>query len=204
MDSITILKLSFLAPIVILGTLSVTVGALILLRRRPLVINGLVTAWGLILSAVSINLGFFALSIRETLSALLCYSIFILLVQVAAYAAAVRAMRGIFIFGISPEDYRAAIRAALEAVGMPYTETILGYDFSEHPGRLRGPLAQKLGTAQLRLEGVEQAGLQKSIAAQLKVHFEKHRGDYSLQSALIYGGFGIFGLLLAVYQWGRL
>lgn len=203
MDAIIILKVSFLAPIVILGALSFTVGALILLRRQPLVTNGIATACGLILSTVPINLGFFALSIRETLSALLCYSIFIFLIQAVAYTAAVRAMRGIFIFGITPEGYRTAIQAALEAVGQPYTETILGFDLLEHPGRLRGPFAQKLGTAQLRLEEAEQAGLQKSIATHLKVYFEKHRGDYSLQSALIYGGFGIFGLLLAVYQWGR-
>jgi len=68
---------------------------------------------------------------------------------------------------------------------------------------LRGPIAQRLGTAQLRWEGVDQADLHKRIAYQLKVYFQQHRGDYSLSSALIYGSPGVFGLLLAVVQWSR-
>jgi hypothetical protein len=203
MDSITIIKVSFLAPIVILGLLFVTISSLILLRRQPLVLNGLVLAWGLVAAAIVINAGFIYLIIDKAITSFICYGLFIVIVQVIAFSAAIRALRGTMIFGTSPDDYRNALRAALDAVGMEYSETILGFDFIEHPGRLRGPIGQRLGTVQLRLEGVGQADLHKRIADQLRVYFHQHRGDYSLSSALIYGGFGIFGLLLAVYQWGR-
>lgn len=203
MGELTIIKVAFLAPIVILGLLFITIGALILLRRQPVVINGLVLAWGLVAAAIVINAGFFYLLIEEANTSLICYGLFIVLIQVIAFSAAIRALRGTMIFGTSPDEYRNALRAALGGAELAYSETILGFDFTEHPGRLRGPIAQRLGTAQLQLEGVDQVGLQKSIAAHLKVYFEKHRGDFSLQSALIYGGLGIFGLLLAVYQWSR-
>jgi len=203
MDSSPLVFASLLAPIVILGLEFIGISALILLRRQPLVLNGQVLAWILVAGILPINAGMIYLMVTAPETAVICYGVFIVLIQVIAYAAVLRAMRDVFIFGITAEACRTALREVLGRLGLQTGETILGFDFTEQPGRLQVAIALRLGTAQLKLAGVEDPSLQRAVTRELKTYFRQHQGDFSLQSALIYGVCGILGWLLAVVQWSR-
>lgn len=203
MDSSLLLRFTLLAPIVILGLECFVISAAILLRSQPLVLNGRVLAWVLILSVIPINAGIVYLIATAGETAVICYGVFVVLIQVIAYSAVIRAMRGIFILGVSAEGCRTALREVLGELGLPAAETILGFDFTEQAGRAQVAIARQLGTAQLRLVDVEDTLLLRSIGRQLKAYFRKNHGDFFLQTVLIYGASGIAALLLAAYQWSR-
>ena len=203
MGSFSLLYASLLAPLVILSLAVIRICALILLRSRPLVLNGKILAWILVAAVLPINAGMIYLMVTAADTAVICYGVFVVLIQVIAYAAVMRAMRGTFMIGVSAEACRIALREVFRTLELPITETITGFDFTDKPGRLQVAMAPQLGTAQLKLVGVEDAALLSVITHELKTYFRKNRGEYFLQSALIYGICGILGLLLAIYQWSR-
>ncbi|MRR28998.1 hypothetical protein EG834_01375 [bacterium] len=203
MGSSSLLSVSLLAPLVILSLSVILICASILLRSRPLVLNGQVLAWVLVAAALPVNVGIVSLMITSADTAVICYGIFVVLIQVVAYAAVIRAMRGTFIIGVSAEGCRVALREVFRSLELLTSETITGFDFADKPGRLQVTMATQLGTAQLKLAGVEDSSLLTVITREAKTYFLRNRGEYFLQSALIYGVSGITGLLLAIYQWSR-
>jgi len=203
MGTSLVLYLSLLAPLIILSSAVIRICAFILLRRQPVVLNGKFLAWVLVIAVLPINVGMIYLMVTAPETAVICYGVFIVLIQGVAYAAVLRAMRGIFIFGVSAEACRTALREVLGTLGLQTGETILGFDFTEQPGRLQVAIAPRLGTVQLKLVGGEDPSLLSAIMHEVKTYFQKHRGDFSLQSALIYGISGILGWLLILIQWTK-
>jgi len=203
MGELSFLQTALLAPSVILGLWFIAFCAVVLIRSQPLVLKGQIAAGILILAVLPVNAGIIYLAVIASETSIICYGIFILAIQVIAFSTVVRAMRGTFIIGVSADGCRTAVREVLGELGIPFSETITGFDFVERSEKLKVAIAARLGTAQLRVEGGEGTDVIKSISRQLNVYFRMNRGDYSLQSALIFGASGIVALLLAAYQWTK-
>ncbi|HWR65903.1 MAG TPA: hypothetical protein VN364_07265 [Bellilinea sp.] len=138
MDSSLVIFASLMAPLVILSSVTILICAFILLRQKPVVLDNRVLVWILAVAVLSINAGIIYLMITTSETAVISNGVFLMLIQAVVYAAGLRAMRGVFIFSVSAEACRTALREVLLKLGLQTAETILGFNFVEQSGRLLG------------------------------------------------------------------
>ena len=200
----TTLKPLLVAPILISAGAFLAASALVITRARPLLLRGSQLMW--VVAAASLPLVIAAIVLASSVPdpAVTCFAsvqVALLLLMVAAIR---RTAGGYTVLGVTGESLRAALRAAIADLGIPFEETMLGFSLGAMHSRLRTKYEPRLGAALLQLEPPGGSGVLKQIAKRVNHYLQADRHSVSLGSAALYGVFGLFMLVLALYQSSRL
>jgi hypothetical protein len=197
------LKVLLVVPILLSAALLLTLSALILLRKRPILLRGSVFAWTVTAATglVILSLVIFLISAAE--ASITCVGIVQILILLILIATIQRRVKGYFLVGTSISSFRQALHTALNELNLPFEETILGFNLPSLDDRLVASIAPRLGTAQIHLEGNINTTILDDIARRVDGYLRRTYGSQNEMAAFIYGAAGLVFLALTIYQWAR-
>ena len=200
----TILKPLLVAPILIIASASLVASALVITRARPLLLRSSQLMWVVAAEFLPLAIAVivFARSVRDP--AVTCFASTQVGLLLLMFAAIRRTAGGYTVLGVTGESLRAALRAAIADLDMPFEETMLGFNLGAIHSQLRTRYEPRLATALLQLAPAGGSGVLTQIAERANRHLQADRQSASLGSAALYGLFGLITLVLAFYQFARL
>ncbi len=198
-----LLKVLLVVPIVLAAALMLTLSALILFRKRPILLRGSVFTWtvGVTTGLVIISLVIFLITLAD--ASLTCVGIVQILILLILIVTVQRRVKGYFLVGTTVTAFRQALHTALNELNLPFEETILGFNLPSVQNRLVTSIAPRLGTAQMHLEEKINSTVLDDIAHRVDGYMRRTYGTQSETAAFLYGASGLVFLVLAIYQWGR-
>ncbi len=194
------LKVLLVVPILLVAAAFLGAGARILLRSRPWVIRASLPVWLIVVSMLPILAVVASLAASARQPALACFVSFPIVLFAFILASVRRTATGYLILGVTEGSFRASMRAALAAVGLPFEETVLGFVLPSLRDTLQARIEPRLGTAQFRLKGPGHTQTLEQIAQHVRAHLERDAASLSIGSAALYGAIGVMLLGLAFYQ----
>jgi len=197
------LRILLVAPLVILAAALLVTSAWVLVRQRPLLLRSSLVVGLIAVSMAPLALAMLLAAVSDPEPATLCSSFItgsLLALMIVAFG---RATRGYTVIAVTEDSFRAAVRAALVALSIPYEETVLGFVLGTSHNTLRARIEPRIGTAQLNLKSPDTSQILPQIAGHIRDRLGADRLSMSLGSALIYGALGLLILAAAFYQASR-
>ena len=189
------LRILLVAPILFSAFYFLAIGALLFIRATPLMVRATLIAW--IITTVTAplivaTLVFYfstsdpAVCILLALPALIIFGIW-------------RSTQGYVVIGVTEADLRASLQAALDGVGLPYEESILGFALISLQDNLRVRMSAPLGTAQFQMSSPGHSQELAQIAQGVRDYLHRY-AEANQATALLFGLAGLVCLVLAIYQ----
>ncbi|HSB89543.1 MAG TPA: hypothetical protein VLD63_05910 [Anaerolineales bacterium] len=196
------LKVLLVLPPLITASAFLAIGALVGIRKKPLVFRATAAAWLVTLAAAPTLLA--VVSLFTEAPAAICSPAFLFLVLLAVILFAVwRPSAGFIVVAVSERGFRAGLQAALEGLGLPYQESLLGFTLASLHDTLQARAYPALLSAYFRVRSPENSQIGSQIAERFRDHIRHHGEGKTYSAALLYGGAGLVFLLLALYQVAR-
>ncbi len=203
MPAMTTLKVLLVAPPLISAAAFLATSALVIVRQRPLLLRGGLALWFMAIAVAPVIVATFLPVLSGSDPALTCLG----LAEIGAFALLVavlrRSLRGYLVIAVTEESFRAALKAALAGLGLPFEETVLGFRLSAAHDILRTRVEARLGTAQFHMKSSADSEVLGKIAERVRDHLRTDAYSASLGSALIFGATGLLFLVVVLYQAGR-
>jgi len=198
----SILKVLLVLPPLITAFAFLAIGALAGIRKRPLVFRATAAAWLVTIAAAPVLLAVVFL-FTEAPGAI-CSPAFFFVVLLAVILFAVwRPSAGYVVVAVSEHSFQAGLQAALEGLGLPFQESLLGFTLPSLHDTLQARAYPNLLSAYFRMRSPENNHICSQIAERFRDYVRHHGEGKTYSAALLYGGAGLVFLLITLYQVGR-
>jgi hypothetical protein len=194
------LRILLVAPLLLVAAASLGIGAAIVLWGRPLVLRGSHLSWALLAISAPVALAMVILAFSLADPGVTCSTILHIAVLAFLVVGTRRLMRGYLIIGISAESFRASLQASLARLGLPFEESVVGFELKSLRETLRTRITPSLGSAHFQMASSNHPEVLEQIGERVKGFLRAESTPPAMVAPLIYGIVGLAALALAVYQ----
>lgn len=195
----TFQKIISITPFIIAAAF-MAVSVWIIRRNQPFLFRSILLPWLMALAILPV-IGVFLYIVLTDEPAAICSVMYVPIIVIASIAFGFWRLSAEYtVIAASEGSLRAAVVAALQQLGVPFEETLLGFYLPNLYDTLQVKFSPLMDTAQIRMKS---RGNIESLSKIIQAVREHLAGEASITIALIYGGLGILCLILAIYQYNR-